>query len=96
MGEKSTEEQEWESFTAGIAYRRTSKQSKALKGLKLDPPRTLNRDDNKWKNPRRFDGLVHPLETFLRFKDIDINYGSASEFGGLKVINCGLVLYKQF
>ena len=96
MGEKSTEAQEWESFTAGIAYRRTSKQSQALKGLKLDLPETLNRDDNKWKDPRRFDGWVHALERFLRFQDIDKNYRSASEFVGFEVINCGLVLYQQF
>ena len=62
--EKSPEEQEWESLTAVIATRRTTKKSKALKGIKLDPPETLDGDDNKGKNSQRFDGWVNALERF--------------------------------
>ena len=52
--EKSTQEQEWESPTGVIALRRSTRQSEALKGIKLDPPETLDGDDNKWKNSQRF------------------------------------------
>ena len=55
-GEKSPQEQEWESLTVVIATRRTTKESTALKGLKLDPPETLDGNNNKWKNSPRFDG----------------------------------------
>ena len=42
--EKSAEADEWESRTGVIATRRTTKKSEALKGLKLNPPETLNGD----------------------------------------------------
>ena len=54
--EKSTEEQESESLTAVIASRRTTKKSKALTSLKLEPSETLYGDENKWKNSQSFDG----------------------------------------
>ena len=59
--EKSPEEQAWESLTGVIAPRRTTKKSKGLKGIKLDPPETLDGYDNKWKNSQRFDGWVNAL-----------------------------------
>ena len=94
--EKSPEEQEWESLTGVVAPRRTMKKSKALKGIKLDPPETLDGDDNKWKNSQRFDGWVNAMERFLGFKDIDLNDRNALEFVRFKVTNSELVLYNQF
>ena len=94
--EKSPEEQEWQSLTGVIAHRRTTKHSKALKGIKLDPTETLDGDDNKWKNSQRFDGWVNTLERFLAFKDIDLNDRNALEFVGFKVTNSALVLYNPF
>ena len=94
--EKSTEEQEWESCTGDIAHRRTIQNSKALKGIKLDQPETLDRDDHKWKNSQRFDRLINALERFLALKDIDLNDRNALEFVGFKVTNSALVLYNQF
>ena len=85
--EKSTEEQEWESLSGVNALRTTTKISKALKGLKLDPPETLYVDDNKWKNLERFDRWVNALQRFLIFNDIDLNDRSALEFVGFKASN---------
>ena len=94
--EKSPEEHEWESLTGVIAPRKTRKKGKALQGLKLVPPETLDRDDNKWKNSQRFDGWVNALERFLTFKDINLNDRSALECVVCKVTNSESVLYNQF
>ena len=90
--EKSPKAQEWESLMGVIASKRTTKQSKALKGSKLDPSETLDGDDNKWKNPQRFDGWVNALQRFLTFKDMDLNGRSPLEFVGFKLTNSVLVL----
>ena len=94
--EKSPPEQEWESLTGVIAPRRTTQKNKALKGLKLDPPETLDGDDNKWKNSHRFDEWVNALERLLTFKDIDLNDRSTLEFVGFKVTNSTLVIDDKF
>ena len=95
--EKSSQEQQWESPTGVIAHRRTtSERKKAHKGIKLDPPETLDGDDTKWKNSERFDGWVNALERFLVFKDIDLNDRNALEFIGCKVTNSALLFDNQF
>ena len=92
---KSTEEQEWESLTGVIAFRRTTQKSKALKGMKLDTAGTLNGDDNTWKSSQRFDRCVNALERCLAFQDMDLNERSALDLAGFKVTNSALVLYNQ-
>ena len=64
--------------------------------MKLDPTGTLDGDYNKCKNSQRFDRCVNALETFLAFKDIDLNDCSALEFVACQVTNSARVLYNQF
>ena len=58
-GVKSLEEPELELRNAGIATRRSTKQSTALNGMKLDPPVIMDGDDNKWKHEQGIDGCVN-------------------------------------
>ena len=95
--DKSPEEQEWESRSGVIASRRTTSESnKALKGIKLDPPETLDGEDTKLKNSHSFDGWVNAWQRFLAFKDIDLNDRKSVQFIGFKVTNSALVFYNQF
>ena len=55
MHENSAKEQDWELLTVGTVTRKLTTQGKAINIIKLDPPEALGGDDNKWKNPQRFD-----------------------------------------
>ena len=93
---KSLYEPEWESLTRVVARRIATMNSNSLKGLNLDPPETLNGDDNKWKDLQRFDKCVNAWQTVFTFKDIDLNNRTALEFVVLNVTNSALVSDNQF
>jgi len=92
---KTPEQQQWEMTTGIVTPETSSKMSKWMKGIKIDPPENLNSGDKKWRDLQYLDTWVNAIQRWLSMKGIRLESKEALEFIGFKLQGSALTTYNH-